>query len=105
VRIERATETQTPGTGEPVRTWALLREVWAEVRPLRGNEFYAAQQLAAKADTLFRIRFPRELDPLPNADESMRLVYEGRSYNIQHVAEMGRREGLDILAQARAEAA
>lgn len=105
VRIEQATEVQDPATGEPVRTWGLVREVWANVRPLRGSEFSAAQQLVAKADTLFLIRFPHGLDPLPNPDESMRLVYGAVPYNIQYVAEIGRREGLEILATARAEAA
>lgn len=105
IQIEQAVETQDPASGEVTQEWELHREVWAEVKPLQGNEFYSAQQWAAKVDTLFRIRYPLGLDPLPNPDESMRIVYKSKVYNIQHVAEIGRREGLEILAQARAEAA
>lgn len=105
IRIERATETQDPQSGEMVKAWGLVREVWGEVRQLSGSEFYSAQQFAAKVDTLFRIRYPHGVRFLPNPDESIRIVHDGTAYNIQHVAEIGRGEGLEIMAQARAEAA
>ncbi|OGR95736.1 MAG: hypothetical protein A2V88_15960 [Elusimicrobia bacterium RBG_16_66_12] len=108
IRFERATEAQDPDSGAPILTWdppAASYDCAAEVRPLRGQEYFAAQQFAAKADTLFRIRWPRGFETLPEPDESVRLMYDGRIYNIQHVAEIGRREGLEILATARAEAA
>jgi SPP1 family predicted phage head-tail adaptor len=33
-----------------------------------------------------------------------RIVYEGVAYDIQHIAEIGRREGLDILVKLPSEA-
>jgi len=104
IRLESATTTRGLD-GHPVRTWSLLREVWAELRPIRGQEGFPAQQFAAKAEVTFRIRYTYGLDPLPNPSEDMRIVYEGRSYDIVSVTEIGRREGLDITATARAEAA
>jgi SPP1 family predicted phage head-tail adaptor len=83
----------------------LLADVWTEKRELQGRELFQAQQLAAKVDTEFKIRFPAGLDPFPNPDESMRLVCEDVVYDITYVSEVGRREGLRILAFRRAEAA
>lgn len=42
--------------GEDVVTWANVATVWAEVRPLRGREFYAANQTQQVVDVRFLIR-------------------------------------------------
>ncbi len=42
--------------GEEVVTWADVVTVWAEVRPLRGREFYAANQTQQVVDVRFVIR-------------------------------------------------
>ena len=44
------------GLGEEVVTWADVATVWAEVRPLRGREFYAANQTQQVVDVRFVIR-------------------------------------------------
>ena len=105
LRIEVATETQSP-SGEVTLTWpgTLLADVWASKRDLSGTELFRAQQLAAKVDTEFQIRYPQDLDPFPNPDETFRLVCEGISYDVTYVSEIGRREGLKLLAFKRAEA-
>jgi len=109
IRLEAATTTRGLD-GHPVRMWppdggSLLREVWAGVLPVRGQEGFAAQQFAAKAEVTFRIRYPYGLAMFPTPSEDLRIVYEGRNYDIVSVTETGRREGLDITATARAEAA
>jgi SPP1 family predicted phage head-tail adaptor len=105
LRIEVATETQS-ASGEVTRTWpgTLLADVWASKRDLSGVELYRAQQLVAKVDTEFEIRYPAGLNPFPNPDETMRLFCEGVPYDITFVSEIGRREGLKLLAFKRAEA-
>lgn len=85
--------------GQPIETWADISggTVWAEVSPVSGNERWLSQQMIAEADTLFRIRYMAGLTPLD------RVVYDGRTYDVKSVIEIGRREGLDISAKTRAE--
>ena len=42
--------------GEEVVTWSDVVTLWAEVVPLRGGEFYAANQTQQSVDVRFRIR-------------------------------------------------
>ena len=96
-RITLQSFTETPNAiGEPVKTWANLASVpdmWAEVTPLRGAELFASQQIAGEADTRFRVRYRDDLGA------EMRVVYEGANYDIQSILEIGREEGLEILAK------
>ena len=105
IRLEMATEGPLSPRGEAPKTWALLREVWAKVELPGGREFFSGDQTAAKARVLFLIRYPHGLAVLPNPDETFRVVYEGRNYDVIEVREIGRREALEIHAEARAEAA
>ena len=99
IRIERQVRGEDSPGGEETYTWALVSIVWANVRPLRGRELFAAQQVAAKVDTRFRIRWRTGITP-----ERMRIVDDqGRGYDIMAVLEIGRRDGLEIMGVARAE--
>jgi SPP1 family predicted phage head-tail adaptor len=99
ITLERATATQASPSGEQLLTWAEETTIWAEVQPLSGGELFRAQQLEAKADTRFRVRYRTDITP----DEKLRISYGGRTYDIRSVVELGRREGLEIIAQARTE--
>lgn len=81
--------------GEPVATWAPFAVVWAALRPVRGRERIAADQVAAEVDVLITIRW------LAGVTEKMRVNHDGRLYDIQHVAEVGRRDGLELAASLR----
>jgi len=94
IRIEQYTQAQDD-YGEPIETWAVLDTVWAEVSPLSARELFLAQQVSAQADTRFRIRHRTDLT------RTMRIVYDGATYDIYSIQEIGRREGLEILAKAR----
>lgn len=100
ITFQAETEVVDPqGSGEPVKTWADVVTVWANVQPLGGRELFASQQTAAKVDTRYRIRWRSGVTP-----EAMRILDEnGRIFDIQAVQEIGRREGLEILATARGE--
>lgn len=104
IRIDEATETQDPGSGATEQTWLPRLTCWAEKRNLPGAEFYQAQQMAATADVVWRIRWPSAISPTP--DESWRLVElaDDRIYDLVAVQEIGRRDGLEIRARARADA-
>ena len=98
VSIQEASEV-VDDSGGVSKVWLTNETVWSEVTPLRGDELFQAQQFAAKSDTRFRMRWRDDF----TATDTFRLVHEGRNYNIKHIAEIGRREGLEILAEGRAE--
>lgn len=81
--------------GEPVVTgWADVATVWAQVVPVSGREYFDATAVRAEKTTRFRIRWRSGLT------EAMRIVYDGRNYDIRSIVELGRREGLEIRAEA-----
>lgn len=92
LRIERDT-TSRDASGGLVHAWTELATVWGQALPLKGREFIEAAQFVAGAEIRFRIRWRADVT------EAMRIVHDGISYDIQHIAEIGRREGLEILAK------
>jgi SPP1 family predicted phage head-tail adaptor len=78
--------------GSAIPGYSLLAEVWAERRDLSGREVIAAAQTTATAQCKFRIRW------LEGFDTRARVQEGATVYEIQHIAELGRREGLEILA-------
>src|SRR5262245_35990574 len=92
--------------GQPAPAFQPAYECWASRRQTRGAEGFSGggQQLSAIAAVEFRIRWPAAVTITP--DESWRLVDlgdGGRVYDIKAVSEIGRREGLVVTAEARAE--
>lgn len=64
------------GIGEEVVTWTDVCTVWAEARPLRGQEFYAANQTQQTVDIRFFIRARADLT------NDMRLLWKTQPYDI-----------------------
>lgn len=64
------------GIGEEIVTWSDVATVWAEVIPLRGREFFAANQIQQAADIRVRIRERAGLSP------DLRLVWKSQPYDI-----------------------
>ncbi len=93
----RAKSLANDASGQAIETWADLATVWAEKRDLRGREYLAAQAVNAEVETLFRIRWRSDVTP------ANRLTYDGKDYDIAAVAEIGRREGLELRCTARAD--
>jgi len=84
--------------GEPVETWTDLATVWAHKIEVRGAERYAASQDIATVDIKYQIRYRRGLTPVDRfTDEA------GKVFDVIAVLEIGRREGLELHGQARAE--
>jgi len=111
ITIQRFTTTYSP-SGHPEKTWTnLVSRRWAEVRPVRGEERFSVPQLAAKEQVEFRIRWGQAVADVNPRD---RIVYpavepgspaeeidETRLYDILAVHEIGRRDGLRIIAARR----
>jgi SPP1 family predicted phage head-tail adaptor len=80
--------------GQLIEDWLPFAQVWAAVEPLRGQEFIAAQALASVTTTRIRMRY------IPGVVSSMRVVFRGRTYNIQSVIEVETR-GREIQLMCR----
>jgi SPP1 family predicted phage head-tail adaptor len=100
ITLERFTATRDARSGEQVKTWAPIATVWASRRRATARETLAAAEIAAEVSDVFEIRYEDEWADLGPLD---RLMFEGRTYQIASVDEIGRREGLRIAALARAE--
>jgi len=64
------------GLGEEVVTWTDVCTVWAEAIPLRGREFYAANQIQQAVDVRFRLRARSGLS------NDMRLLWKAQPHDI-----------------------
>lgn len=77
VDIEQRSSVQDSG-GQPLLQWTSFeRRVPAQIRPLKGNEIFTAQQYAASINSAI------EMDYRPGLREDMRIVFEGVNYNIK----------------------
>jgi SPP1 family predicted phage head-tail adaptor len=90
VTIQHVTETVGDARGL-IETWATISTVWGDVRPISGREFLAADRENAEATTKVTIRWRSDVTT------KHRVIAEGKTYGIAHVAEIGRREGLELL--------
>ena len=97
--IQRAT-TSADAFNQPLETFAALATVWAAAVPVSDGERMKAGQTLAGKMTRFTIRYSSEV---ADVDPRDRIVFDGRTYDIAGVKELGRREGLEITATARAE--
>ena len=110
IDIQRKTETQSP-SGEITETWSSLSTRHAQVRPLLGDERFSSDQLVAQAQYSFTIRWAtavadvspldRIVYPASAAADSPTQPRRNKIYDIFAVEEVGRNEGLRLLAVVR----
>jgi SPP1 family predicted phage head-tail adaptor len=74
----------------PVPAWLNIATVRAEIVQLSAAEFLASFGEAENKAIVFRIRY---LAGITNED---RVSYEGQSYDLKQVAEIGRRRALEL---------
>ena len=96
ITIEQFTAVQD-SYGQETETWSEFKSVWAEKVDIKARERFAAQQDIAEETTRFRLRWLEDVTP------KMRIVLDGKTYDIEGIAELGRRAGLEITATARAD--
>ncbi|MEQ7870744.1 phage head closure protein [Chromohalobacter salexigens] len=80
VTLMRPVEGAKDQYGQPTSTFEAVDTVWASVEPIRGREFFAAQQVNSETTTRIRIRYRREYAGV-DVNE-WRIEYEGRTYEI-----------------------
>ena len=96
ITIEQFTAVQD-SYGQETLTWTEFASVWAEKADIKARERFSAQQDIAEETTRFRLRYLEGVTP------KMRIVHDGKTYDIEGIAELGRRAGLEITATARAD--
>jgi SPP1 family predicted phage head-tail adaptor len=85
---------------EPTEAWAALATVWASATPVSDGERVRAAEVGATISMRFQIRYSAAVADLSPKD---RIVYDGRTFDITNIKEIGRREGLEISAAAAAD--
>lgn len=86
--------TRSATTGDEVVTYTDYATVWAGKKDIRGREFWASQQVNSDITTMWQIRHRTDVVATD------RIVVEGLSYDISGIAEIGRRDGLELQATA-----
>lgn len=99
ITIQRYTWSQDE-YGAPMQVWGDLASVWASKRDISDGERVAAAEVSASITARFQIRFDSSWSDLNPKD---RVAFDGRLYDIWGVKEIGRREGFEITAAARAD--
>jgi head-tail adaptor len=99
-------------SGAPIETWTkLAANRWASVSPVSAEERFSIPQLLAKQQMEFQLRWSSDIGDLSPLD---RIVYPAvpdtspptpipntSIYDVVEVQEIGRREGLKIMAVRR----
>ena len=91
VSIEHFTTT-TDSWGQPTEEWVKLVDVWADVRFQSGKEFISADRMTAQTQASIRIRKRA-------VDTKMRVVFDGRVYEITAVLPDRRRVYIDLAVK------
>lgn len=65
--------------GESNEEWGTFGTVWAAFEPLQGNELFRAQAINSEIKARVTIRYLAGVEP------DMRIVFEGKYYNILSV--------------------
>jgi SPP1 family predicted phage head-tail adaptor len=99
IRWEVATVT-TDRLGNEARAWSLAFETWCHEARLSGAETVAALETVDEQTVKLQFRWR---DGEVNAGPHSRFIYEGRTYRVQAVTMIGRREGLEVIGKTRAD--
>lgn len=70
---------QQKASGEPDKAWTAVDTVWGDIRPLRGQALFAAQQINDRVSVEIDIRYRS------GVTAGMRIVYDSVVYDIESV--------------------
>ena len=99
ITINRANAT-VDAFNEPTGSWATVATVWAGMKPVNDGERTRAGETLALTQCRFTVRWSAIMALVDPRD---RLTFDGRTFDINGVKEISRREYLEITATARAE--
>lgn len=92
ITIERHL-TSLDSAGEEAGTWVLFATLHARKERKSSNEAVTSEQLVATQIETYRARYKA------GVVEKMRLIDNGRIFNIRAIIEIGRKQGLEIIAE------
>lgn len=100
-RLDRQITIERPAShidanGAEVSGWVEHCRPWAEVLEILAKERLAAPQTMGVRTAKIRIRYRSDID------STMRIRHNGMWWGINGIAELGRREALEITATAQA---
>lgn len=72
-------------------TWATFQNVWAAIKPLRGREYFAADQAQSRVSHEIRTRWISGVTP------KMRVTYDSRTFRIQSAINEDERDQVLLL--------
>lgn len=81
ITLQRNTPTKA-SDGSRVDHWTTVATVWAEFLETRGREYLAAQEAHSELSAKFIIRYRSDVVP------EWRVNFQGRAFNIIHVADL-----------------
>lgn len=93
--VEKPTITQD-ALGGRVEAWQEVCQTWAEIVPQSVRARYDGAVESSERKVIFRVRY------ISDIKETQRVRYEDKTYQIIGLQELGRREGLEILAVSAA---
>ncbi|MCK2042562.1 phage head closure protein [Chromohalobacter sp. TMW 2.2308] len=80
VTLQRPVDGAKDQYNQPTESFEQVATVWASVEPLRGREFFEAQQVNSEITTRIRCRYRRDLAGVEVNE--WRIEYRGRTYEI-----------------------
>lgn len=97
--LQRSTKSKD-SFGQPIETFYTLATVWAEFTPVSDSEKERANEVHSELMGRFVIRWSSGIADLGTKD---RVTFDGRSFDIRGVKEIGRHVGFEITAATRGE--
>lgn len=79
ITIQQHSSSTPDGFGQASQTWSDLLSCWARIEPLSGRELVLAQAQNAEVTHLVEIFYR------PTVTAAMRVVYQGRIFNVLSV--------------------
>lgn len=92
ITIQRLTETPD-SLGALVKSWVAVATVWGSSDILSAREFFAASAVNAEQTVKFLIRYRTGID------SGMRVLFAGKTYDIQGVLPDERRTEITLMAR------
>jgi SPP1 family predicted phage head-tail adaptor len=80
-------------SGNETETYADLFTAWCSIQIMRGKESTEGDEVVASNFYIIKARYDSRLKPKDRA------VWDGNNYDIVSVAQLGYREGLEIMAK------
>lgn len=82
-RITIQNYVRTPdGYGGYDETWQDIATVWANIKPLRGREFFQAQQIQSEITHKITIRYRNDID------KTCRVKYNSKTFDIKSIIDI-----------------